>query len=101
MIALGNAQTADLTFVVDRLRDLVREHGEIAVFIGTNFEIAAAPHYELGYADALARHSTSLVGCYRYDENLRQAELPPIHADIATHLAELDRRFRRRRRRVA
>ena len=97
MIALGNAVQADLTFVVHRVRELVIHHGEVALFIGPSLEIAAVPHHESGYAAALDRHAGSLVGRYRYDEAMRQSDLPPIPADIRAHLAELRRRQPRKR----
>jgi hypothetical protein len=97
VIALGNASSADLTFVVHRVRELVIHHGEVALFIGPSLEIAAVPHHESGYAEALDRHAGSLVGRYRYEEDPRRSELPPIPADIRAHLAEMGRLLPRKR----
>jgi hypothetical protein len=45
---------------------LATEHGEIAVFVGSNGQTAAALWYEPGYAQATGRRD--LAGVYRHSD---------------------------------
>jgi len=67
MIPLGHIRTGVLRIAL-RAANLVREHGEIAVFIGTNGQTAAVAWYEPDYEAAVRRRHGRLAGIYRHSE---------------------------------
>lgn len=81
MIPLGNIRRGVMR-IADKASRLTAEHGQIAVFVGSNGESAALTHYDPDYTSALIRHSQRLAGVYRHgDDNAKQIA-PMVREDL-------------------
>lgn len=67
MTPLGDIRSGVLR-IASRAATLVREHGEIAVFVGTNGQTAAVAWYEPDYDGVVRRRLGRVAGVYRHSE---------------------------------
>ncbi len=91
MIELGKIRLIDVAEAGRKAAALLRQHGEIAVFLGANRQAAVGLHHEFGYQEALSRHADSLVGLYRTTEDLDcpQFIASMIAEDLYVHARQL------------
>lgn len=87
-VVLGKVTQANVSEISQTVSAILREQGEVALFIGTNRMAAVAIHHSSGYEDALRRHHASLVGRYRTQD---EAVIPrsDIVADMQERLSEI------------
>lgn len=90
LVELGRVKHDNAIVTARLVGDILTEAGEVAVFIGPNHAGAVAMHYDPGYADALDRHVTNLVGRYRSGEGSRFSA-KAVAADIRARLAEVSK----------
>jgi hypothetical protein len=67
MTPLGHIRTGVMR-IASRAANLAREHGEVAVFVGTNGQTAAVAWYEPDYDYAVRSRGSRVAGVYRHNE---------------------------------
>lgn len=67
MTPLGHIRTGVMR-IASRAANLAREHGEVAVFIGTNGQTAAVAWYEPDYDWAVRSRRGRVAGVYRHSD---------------------------------
>lgn len=67
MTPLGHISTGVMR-IGSRAANLAREHGEVAVFVGSNGQTAAVAWYEPGFAWATTTRRNRLAGVYRHSD---------------------------------
>jgi hypothetical protein len=67
MTPLGHIRTGVMR-IASRAANLAREHGEVAVFVGTNGQTAAVAWYEPDYDWVLTARRHRVAGVYRHNE---------------------------------
>lgn len=67
MTPLGHIHTGVMR-IASRAANLAREHGEVAVFVGTNGQTAAVAWYERDYEWALTSRRYRVAGVYRHSD---------------------------------
>lgn len=92
MIELGKVDSESAMKVATRVGQLVREHGEVALFISPRANVLVGVHHDRDYRAQLEQSADMLVGLYtdsadapeRHAHSRRYA----LRADIRQHLAD-------------
>ncbi|PMQ04187.1 hypothetical protein DyAD56_15980 [Dyella sp. AD56] len=92
MVELGEVTLASVGSASRRVAEILRDHGEVAVFIGCNGEGAVALHHHAEYGTAMDRHIDSLVGTYRSSPaNGTKFSVDRLAVDMRSRLGEIMR----------
>jgi len=91
MIELGQVDSNSAHKMACRISDMVREHGELAVFVKPDRSVLALPHYKPGYQESLTRRARQLAGRYVADPECAMAKRRAydIREDLLDRLADL------------
>ena len=88
MKSLGNIGRGSDAIAKD-ISENALEHGRIAVYIGETGGVAFVTHYEAGYDEFLATHSSRLVGVYQGNAS-GSGECYPSHSVFTVAKGDLE-----------